>query len=211
MSNKYKLELWNKKELYQFKYRTVKVSVLVRRDSKGRLLGKNSVIRKIQEKNYSKGIYRVGIVNKKIIVRQLITKRILNIKIEEIKDVSVQYGQQKITTQKEVQYGKIYRTSYVLNNVPISKNGYFGFRICAFSRNSQLLTDIKAKLKDQLIRFIEDCLKYNKDEFWFDMYFGYESPQATNASNSEVNNYYLTKEDNHGIIVKEKSGSIGEL
>ena len=181
--SKYKTENWKTtKWKGQTRQQQVTVQRLVSRDAKGHFSGKNPVITKLQTKVYGSGVYQVGIINNKIVLRHKIASR--NIEWHE--------------KRKELeQKNEMYRTSYVLNNIPISKNGYFGFRIVAFSLNKNYLDSIKQKLKDRLIKFIEETINYQKGDFWFDMYFGYEAPTKTNAS---------LKENDKGMILKEESG-----
>jgi hypothetical protein len=90
-------------------------------------------------------------------------------------------------------------------------NVYYGFRIVAFSHKPELLSNLRAKLKERLIQFIEQCLKYRRDEFWFNMYFGYESPKLSNTYGSDNNKYYLMWQKRYGGSVKEESHNLGEL
>jgi hypothetical protein len=105
----------------------------------------------------------------------------------------------------------IFRTSYVLNNVPISKDGYFGFRIVAFSVDDVYLKNLRDKLKAKLKQWISDCIHYHESEFWFDMYFGYEQPQLSNATITDDGTYELTKEDRFGRVTDSKSGRLENL
>jgi hypothetical protein len=192
MTQKYKLEKWKRVNWAGTKRaETITVEKLVMRDANGHFAKNKPVIDKIQTKFYGSGVYKVGIVGNKIIVRQKIAGR--NIEWFE--------KRKEIMTNTE-----LFRTSYVLNNVPISKTGYFGFRIVAFYDDEQTLKDLKPKLKERLIEWIEDCINYEEDEFWFDMYFGYEAPSKTNANKSEKGKYYLTKENDKGMILKEDKG-----
>jgi hypothetical protein len=189
----YKLETWTKTKWKGTK-REQKTTInrLVQRDKKGRFI---SVITDIREKRIGENIYYVGYRNNKIKTRKLKQKIII----------------EKGAVIKEPQHIDMYRTSYVLNNVPISKSGYYGFRIAAFSNNKELLYSIKDKLKRRLIRFIEKCVKYNQDEFWFYMYFGYEAPSLNNISIRDNGKYELSMENKFGIVIKEESGEISKL
>lgn len=190
---KYNLESWKKTQWKGTKReQTTKTIRLVSRDKKGHFI---SVISEVKERTDSTGIYYVGYVHGKIKTRKL-------------KERNVQH---EMTPLKAERKGDIYRTSYVLNNVPISKNGYFGFRIVAFSTSKELLYSLKDKLKQKLIKFIEQCVKYHKDEFWFDMYFGYEAPTPNNALNTDIDKFYLTMENKVGMIIKEEYGEINRL
>jgi hypothetical protein len=197
MADKYRLETWKKKQWKgTIREQTTTIKRLVKRDSKGHFVKGTPVITEVREKVYGSGVYYVGIYKNKIITRKLKVKR------------NVQWYEAR---KEAVTNHKLYRSSYVLNNVPISKNGYFGFRIVCFSNSEKLLKDLRSKMKSRLIRWIEECVKYSSDEFWFDMYFGYESPTVTNAFRSENNKYYLTMENNKGMIIKEKDGRLNEL
>lgn len=191
---KYKIEIWKKRKWEGTKRETIgSQERIVLRDNKGRFV---KVISKVQEKTYGSGVYKVGIVNGKIVTRQKIASR------------NVQWYERK----KEVlSKSPIFRTSYVLNDIPFRGNVYYGFRIVAFSRNQKMLEKLKPKLKDRLIEFIEQCLKYRKDEFWFNMYWGYESPKQTNVMSVEMNKYYLMWQKRHGSIVKEERHSLMDL
>jgi len=197
MTQKYKLETWERVK-WKGTAREEKATVqrLVKRGANGQFLKGVPVIKKIQTKVYGSGVYKVGIVNDKIVTRHKIAEK------------NIEWYNAKKEHDANT---KLYRTSYVLNNVPISKNGYFGFRIVVFSRDEQLLKNIKAKMKQRLIKWIEDCINYDEDEFWFDMYFGYEAPTPANASKNENGNYYLTQENSKGMVIKEKYGQLREL
>lgn len=197
--NKYKLETWKIKKWRNTEREIIKEEKrLVMRDAITKRFSKNKpVITDIREKVYGSGVYYVGYVNGKAVVRQLKVKRNL-----------LWYETKKEEMKKEK---KVYRTSYVLNNIPISKKGYFGFRIVVFGTNEQALRNLREKMKRRLIKWIEECIRYKEQEFWFDMYFGYESPHLSNALRNENGKYYLTEEDKHGLILKEKYGSVGEL
>jgi hypothetical protein len=194
---KYKLETWNKTK-YKGQKREEKTTVkrLVKRDSNGHFAKNTPIITKIHIKVYGSGVYQVGYINDKIVTRHKIAE----------KNIEWYNAKKEHDTNT-----KLYRTSYVLNNVPISKNGYYGFRIVVFSTNEQKLKDIKPKMKQRLIKWIEDCINYEEDDFWFDMYFGYEAPSLANASKNENNNYYLTQENSKGMIIKEKNGQLREI
>jgi hypothetical protein len=58
---------------------------------------------------------------------------------------------------------------------------------------------------------VEKCVKYNKDDFWFDMYFGYEPPRQNNLSISDNGHYFLTMENKFGSIVREEQGELKNL
>lgn len=196
---KYKLETWEK-TLWkgQTREQVTLRTRLVRRDAKGHFTGKNPVITKIQEKNYAKGHYRVGVIQNKIVVRQYVSP----------KDKTwYEQREERIKTKEK----NILRSSYVLNNVPISKKGYFGFRIVAFHTNRNLLDHIKPKLKARLIKWIENCINYDHNEFWFDMYFGYEPPTNANTYASDNGKYFLTYENKNGIVLKENDGKLSDL
>ena len=194
MPKNYKTENWKKTSWKGTKRETTTTKkVLVKRDQKGHFI---SVIHKVQKKTYGSGVYNVGILHGKIVTRQKIAGR------------NVLWYEQRAEAIKEKHKKPIYRTSYVLNNVPISKNGYYGFRIVAFARNPDLLSKIRPKLKQKLIEWIEKCIKYSKDDFWFDMYFGYEKPSLSNSIFSDSGNYNLTMENDKGIVIKESSGRI---
>jgi hypothetical protein len=217
MVNKFKLESWNRKNWKGTKRETpTQVKTLVKRYPKGTEIngkkmggkfisvipekrtvkdksGKTHELTTIQTKVYGSGVYKVGLdKNGKVITRQKIAGR------------NVQWWEAR---KEEVAKHKIYRSSYVLNNVPISKNGYYGFRIVCFAKSEPALRDLKGKMKAKLIKWIEQCVKYSSDDFWFDMYFGYEAPSVTNAFKTEIGKYYLTMENTKGTIIKEESGN----
>lgn len=168
-------------------------------------------------KNYPKGVYNVYVViNKKnksgkSRVRQLTT---------QTKNADWWKEREQVIAKRQ-----IFRSSYVLNNIPISKVYSFfkyadrrgieswtvGFRINAFSRNRQALAELKPKLKQRLIKFIEQTLKYNAGEWWFDSYFGYEAPTNVNASKIDNGRYYLTLENQRGYVIKSEEGRLSDL
>lgn len=189
---KYNLESWKKTQWKgTARQTTTTINRFVARDKKGHFI---SVINDVKERSDSTGIYYVGYVNGKIKTRKLKERKIIS-------EVGSGFGSKSY----------MYRTSYVLNNVPISKNGYFGFRIVCFSTDKELLSLLKHKMKEKLIDFIEECIKYSKEEFWFDMYFGYEAPTLNNIPFSEKGKYSLTMENKFGTIIKEKSGELRNL
>jgi len=217
MIGKYKIEKW-KKTNWKGTKREQKLTkeMLVKRQPKGTIIngkkvggriisiiperttvkdkqGKKHELHTIQKKVYGSGVYQVGLSKGKIVTRKLIAKR------------NVEWYEQR---KEGISKHKMFRSSYILNNVPISKNGYFGFRIVCFSNNQDQLKNFKAEMKEKLIKWIESCTRYNSDEFWFDMYFGYESPTLANAFRSENRKYYLTMENTKGTIIKEQSGNM---
>lgn len=190
----FKVENWNQKQWKGTKReQTIKVKRIVQRDEKGHFV---KVYTDVREHKDSYGIYQVAYVDGNITQKVMIER-------------NVSWLDNRIAIENKTL--EIYRTSYVLNNVPISKNGYFGFRIVAFSTDKSYLSSIKDDLKERLKRWIEECLDYDREEFWFDMYFGYEAPNIQNALNTENGKYYLTKENKFGNIVKEDYGELSRL
>lgn len=195
---KYKIEIWNKtKWKGTARETTTTVEKLVKRDSKGHFIKGSPIITEIQEKSYGSGIYKVGIKKGKIVTRSKIAEK-----------TPEWYEKRKEFLAKG---RKIYRTSYVLNDIPFRGNVYYGFRIVAFSHNEQLLKELRSKLKERLIEFIEDCLGYKSDEFWFNMYFGYEAPTVNNAYGSDNGRYYLMWQKRYGTTIKQESHYLGDL
>lgn len=204
---KYKLEKWKKTNWKSTKRETViTVNKLVKRYPKntvidGKQMGgkfvKNApIINKIQEKSYGTGYYRVGLVGDTIVTRQKIADRI----------------PQWYDRRKEVLSGNLYRCSITLDDIPYVGDNYYGFKIIAFSRNKNILSKIyRDKMKKRLIQFIERCLGYRDDEFWFDMYFGYEDIGISNATGNDNNKYYLIQQKRHGSHVREEQHNIGDL
>lgn len=210
MTEKYKLEKWKQ---YKWKGQTREqigtTERLVKRDSKGHFAKGQPVIYDVKERNYGSGTYRVGYVKGKAVVRQKIAK-------------SNNWWDNR---KEAIANRKIFRSSYVLNNIPLSvTNPYFkyaiktgreswtiGFRINCFHHNKEFLASKKADMKKKLIAFIEEIVKYSQDEWWFDSYFGYEAPQLVNAFKSENNKYYLTLENPRGVIVIKREGKVTEL
>ncbi len=190
----YKLENWKRvKWRNTLRQETTTTQRLVKRDEKGHF---KSVL-EIRQKSYGTGQYLVGIDKKgKIITRHKIGER------------TPEWYEAKKTAVKG---RKILRTAYVLNDIPFRGNVYYGFRIIAFSHNAKLLTALKPKLKARLIRFIEQCIGYRQDEFWFDMYFGYEAPTQVNAYGSDNNTYYCMWTKRTGSELKRIHGNLGEL
>jgi hypothetical protein len=212
MPNKYKVEKWKLKK-WKGQKRQIETTIekLVLRDTHGHFVKSKPIIETIQIKNYGSGVYRIGKDKTgKIRVRQ---------KIAENSDSW--FANRKEVTKNR----KIYRASCVLNNIPISVSSPYykyadksskqswtiGFRINAFSHSQKLLISLKSKLKDRLKKWVEECLKYSASEFWFDSYYGHESPQLINCSKSENNKYYLTLENMKGHIIKQDSGTLTEL
>lgn len=119
----------------------------------------------------------------------------------------------------------LYRTSYVLNNIPVSgsmadkfqavknsRNSWnTGFRIVAFSYDRDLLDELRENLKNRLIAYIESQLGYNESEFWFDYYWGYEAPYPVNGSKSDNGVYYCWIESPKGYQLHQVRGSLDEL
>lgn len=207
---KYKLETWKQYSWKGTKREQIGTTQrLVKRDSKGHFVKGTPIIKEVKQRNYGSGTYNVGYVNGKAIVRQKIGK-------------NVNWWEQRKDT---IANRKIFRSSYVLNNIPLSvTNQYFkyaiktgreswtiGFRINCFSHNKSLLTAKRENMKKKLIDFIEEIVKYRKDEWWFDSYFGYEAPTLVNAFRSEDNRYYLTLENPKGQIIIKREGRVTEL
>jgi len=203
---KYKEETWKIKKWKGTKRETINsVNKLVLRDTKGHFKS----VADISLKNYGSGVYKVGIKKGKIITRKRIARK------------SLEWEMERKTRQKR----EIYRSSYVLNNIPVSvtaisklnavkankQSWTTGFRINCFSRNKDVLVMLKPKMKDRLIKYIEKHLGYDKGEWWFDSYFGYEAPSLINGANSENNRYYVMIENMRGTIKNQESGDIRTL
>lgn len=185
-----KIEIWRKtlwKNTKREQQSTEKVFV---EREKGKIV---RVHRNLREKMFSDGFYDVVLDDKGV------TKY-------KIKKGENPFAYTPYNFKKD-----IFRTSYVLNNIPISKDGYFGFRIVAFSIDDTYLSNLRDKLKLRLKKWITECIKYQESEFWFDMYFGYEKPTLCNASNSDDGNYELTKEDKYGRVTNNKTGRLENL
>lgn len=199
--NKYKLEYW-RKTLYkgQKNEKIVNYPVLVKRGKNGYFEKGTPIIKEIREKTYGSGVYIVGVYEGKIITRKRIFRIDENWKREHKEEIE----QRKKSRQ-------IYRTSYALNDIPFRGNVYYGFRIIAFSNNKILLNNIKDKLKERLIQFIEDCLHYDREEFWFSLYWGYESPVLCNAYMNDNNKFYLSWQKRYGEIKKEEMHNLREI
>lgn len=204
--NKYKKEIWKiKKYRGQKREYLQSIEKLVKRDEKGHFKS----VADISLKNYGSGVYQVGIKKGKVVSRHRIAKK------------SFEWEKER----KEHLKKDMYRSSYVLNNVPISQSNIAkligikankeswttGFRINAFSRNKEYLTEIRSKLKDRLIKFIEAQLKYDKNEWWFDSYFGYEAPHLANGAMNCNNKYFVMIENMHGTIKNQEIGDIRTL
>jgi hypothetical protein len=190
----YKLETWKKTNWKGTKReQNITVERLVMRDEKGHF---KKVITKIQEKSYGTGYYKVGISNGKIVSRQKIAS----------KNVQWYSDRKKATTDKDV-----YRIAYVLNDIPFQGTVYYGFRITAFSRHKDLLLQSKQKLKNRLIQFIEKCLGYSEDEFWFNYYWGEGTITSDTVFKNENGRFYLQWEKRHGTIIKEEPHRLSEI
>lgn len=201
MVEKYKMEYW--KHTYykgQKNEYTRTHEVLVRRDAKGHFTGKIPVIRELRQKTYGSGVYIIGVYNGKIVTRKRIHLLTQEWKREHKKEI-----------EEIIKRRQIYRTSYVLNDIPFRGNVYYGFRIVAFSHSKSLLISLRPKLKEKLIAFIEKCLHYRQDEFWFSMYFGYEAPTPCNAYLSDNNKFTLLWQKRYGSTIKEETHNLREL
>jgi hypothetical protein len=194
---KYRLETWKKTQWKgTARQQQTTVQRLVKRDTKGHFMKGTPVIKEVREKSYGTGQYKVGVVNGKIVARLKIAKK------------PVQWYDNR---KEVIANRKMYRTSYVLNDIPFRGNVYYGFRIIAFSHNLNLLKNIRGKLKERLIEFIEKCISYRRDEFWFDMYFGYEAPSLNNAFKTEDGKYYLMWQKRYGTSIKEETHNLTEI
>ncbi len=199
---KYKSEQWNIVKWKGTKREIVKKeTVLVKRFPKNTIIdGKNvsgrfvKTIKNIEQKTYGTGVYHVGKIKTSSGRWKIVTRR----KIAE--KTPLWYENRKEVLKNRI----LYRTAYVLSDVPYRGNEYYGFRIIAFHWNKKLLERLKQKLKDRLKRFIEDCLGYKEDEFWFDMYFGYSPPEPSNGYKSDIGKYYLIWEKAKGGIKKQE-------
>lgn len=141
----------------------------------------------------------MGIIKNKIIIRHKIAQK-----------TPEWYEKRKEIIAKRI----IYRAQIVLDDIPFRGSNYFGFRIIAFSHNHNLLVKLKTKMKERLIEFIENCLKYRHDEFWFNMYWGYEGfdyKKVSTATISDNNKFYLQWQKRYGGIRKEEKHSLMEL
>lgn len=142
-----------------------------------------------------------------------------------IKKPSLIKEREIITEQPQQKKGiELYRASYVLNNIPISKDGYFGFRIVAFSTNKALLHALKDRMKSRLIKFIKDCIRqkwhFSSHDLWFnteggdykmDLCYGYEAPRLNNIEPVNNNKYFCTLEDKYGAVLRGESGELRSL
>lgn len=200
--NKFKKEIWNTKKWRgtQREENSTK-NVLVQRDSKGHFV---KVISEIHVKTYGSGIYEVGYYHGKPVTRKL----------------SAKYTTEWYTARKEaINKHEILRCSIVLNDIPSTRptgrNEYYGFRIIAFSHSQHLLKSIyPEKMRQRLIRFIEECLKYKEIDFWFSTakaYFGHENISKGNSSKSDNGKFYLQWQKRTGSVMKREEHSIGEL
>lgn len=201
MVEKYKLEKWKKIQWRNTQREQITtIERLVKRDSKGRFV---SVILEVKEKTYGSGVYKVGLSKEgKILTRQKIAGK--------------ETPEWKRSKQELIKTSNIFRCSLSLNDVPYKGDEYYGFRIVAFSRRKEILLKIyPQKMYKKLIEFIEKCLHYESDDFWFSHYFNYMGkipPEISNASFRDNGKYELlwTKRKT-GSIMRQDSGSIGEL
>jgi|WetSurMetagenome_2_1015567.scaffolds.fasta_scaffold44185_4 hypothetical protein len=206
MENKYKLEYW---KIVKYKGQkneyVATIEILVKRDSKGHFAKNIPVIKEIRQKTYGSGVYTVGLINGKVVTRH-----------KQYSLTNEWKKEHKQEIEDRLKNKNMFRCSLALNDVPYKGVEYYGFRIVAFSRHKQLLNRVyPKKMYDKLIQFIEKCLKYRSDEFWFSHYLNYMGkiqPEIANASIRENNKYYLlwTKRKT-GSIIKQDSGSLGEL
>lgn len=212
MKTHYKLESW-KKTLWKGTQRETKTekTVLVNRYPKntiidgvnvsGRFVKDKPVISEIREKTYGSGSYKVGLSNGKIVTRLKVAEK------------TPEWYERKHEVLKNAE---MLRCSLALNDVPYKGTDYYGFRIVAFSRRKSILETIyPQKMYEALIKFIEKCLKYRSDEFWFSHYLNYMGkikPEKCNAYSSENGKYYLlwTKRKT-GSIMKQEIHNISEL
>jgi len=202
MTSKYKLETWKKTSWKGTRRETaITIQMLVKRDLNGRFSKNNPVIKEIRQKTYGSGTYQIGVYKNKIITRHKIAPR------------NIQWQKEK---EEKFRTSIMYRCSLALNDIPYKGDEYYGFRIIAFSRRKQILESVyPKKMEYKLIEFIEKCLKYRSDEFWFGHYLNYMgkiAPEIANASISENNKYYLlwTKRKT-GTILKQDYGHLGDL
>lgn len=198
MANRFKKEQWNRTKWKGTKRETkTKIPVLVQRDSKGHFV---KVVKTIKEKTYPSGVYQVGIYKNKVVMRQRIQKISPEWKKEHKKEI-----------RERISKRQIFRTSYALNDIPFRGEVYYGFRIIAFSHNKEILHKLRPNLKKRLIQWIEKCVGYREDEFWFNYNWGYEAPQISNALITENNSFYLMWQKIYGSVVKEERHRITEL
>lgn len=201
MVNKYKLEKWKKTQWRNTqREQIITIERLVKRDSKGRFI---SVILEVKEKTYGSGVYKVGLSKEgKIVTRQKIAGK--------------ETPEWKRNKQEFIKSSNIFRCSLALNDIPYKGEEYYGFRIIAFSRRKELLFKVyPKKMYDKLIQFIEKCLKYRSDDFWFSHYLNYMGkipPEVSNGSFRDNGKYELlwTKRKT-GSIMRQETGLIGEL
>lgn len=204
----YKLEKWKEhkwkntkreqiKTVERFVSRYPKGTIINGKNVSGRFVKEKPVIRDIKFKhNINTGyVAKVGYYKGKMITKQTIQK-----------PQKQEWGVLKPKKQQ-----RIYRTSYVLNDIPYRGNVYYGFRIHVFSSSKKQLENLKSKIKNRLIKFIEECLKYRKSEFWFDLYWGYESPKIVNEPSNSNQTYTLQWQKSRGGIMKTEHGNIGDL
>lgn len=220
----YKLEIWKKRTKREYpnsqigttkkgeKFFYSPKKVLVKRYPKGTMINNKNVsgqfikgtfiIKEIRQKTYGSGVYEIGIINNKIIARHKIS--------------SIKTHEWQKTKEERLKTSAMYRCSLALNDIPYKGCEYYGFRIVAYSRRKQNLESVyPQKMCKKLIQFIEKCLRYRSEGFWFEHtlnYMGKIPPEKANVSISDNNKYELlwTKRKT-GSILKNEYGYLGEL
>lgn len=117
----------------------------------------------------------------------------------------------KITPVKITKYNVLYRACVVMNNIPVSSRpfnrNYLGMRICGFSFDSDFLSNQIGRLKQLLIREIENYVGYKQGEWWWDSEIGVEYPNAISVYNPDfLNGRWIFRVEKEGREINSRSG-----